>query len=90
MFKQSHHRKDTIRSYTLEALGYLRSDEAIARLEDALFNDKNTRARGAAATGMGNSNRSDTIPILRRALAADNAMTVKDACMTSITRLQGG
>ena len=90
LFKYSHHKKDTIRSYTLEALGYLGTDEAIARLKDALEKDKNTRARGAAATGMGHSKRQECIPYLKAALGRDKSMTVKDAVYEAMKKIEGG
>jgi HEAT repeat protein len=90
LFKYASHRKDTIRAYSLEALGYLATDEAVARLADALENDKNTRARASAATGMEHSKRLDTIPYLRKAAEEDKSLTVKSACMNAIRTLQGG
>ncbi len=90
LFQYADHRKDTIRSYTLEALGYLATDEAIARLDDALRNDKNGRARAAAATGMKHSKRADTIPLLEKAIEDETALQVKTACQDAITSLRGG
>lgn len=85
----SEHKKDTIRAQVLEAVGYLASDAAVARLGDALQNDKNTRVRASAATGLKNTGRADTIPLLRQALDADAAFTVRNACLEAIKKLQG-
>ncbi len=90
LFEQSRHRKDTIRSYTLEAIGDLASDEAIDRLREALFEDKNGRARSAAATGMGWTQRPECIELLRRAIKEDKALQVKDAAQRAILELIGG
>jgi HEAT repeat protein len=89
LFQFAQDKKDTIRAYSLEALGFLATDEAIARLADALENDKNTRVRASAAKGMQNSKRIDTIPYLRKAAGTDSALTVKGACMDAIRSLQG-
>ena len=89
LFEYSRHRKDTIRAYTVEALGYLATDEAVDRLQEALFKDKNTRVREYAALGFGHTKRADTIPLLREALEKETAFTVRQACMNSIRRLQG-
>jgi HEAT repeat protein len=90
LFEYASHRKDTIRSYALEALGFLATDEALARLVEALATDANTRARASAATGMKNSGRAECIPHLERALAEDKALTVKDACSEALRVLRGG
>jgi HEAT repeat protein len=88
LFEYASHRKDTIRSNCLEALGYLATDEVIERLRDALMNDGNTRARGAAAKGMEHTKRRECIPYLQEALAADKSMTVKNACMNALQALE--
>jgi HEAT repeat protein len=87
LFKLADGVKDTIRANAIEALGYLGSDRAMKRLQDALVNDKNTRVRGAAATGMKNSKRKDMIPSLEIALKIDKSMTVRDAIQTALTEL---
>lgn len=88
LFKYSRHRKDTIRSYAVEALGYLATDEAVARLTEVLEGDKNTRVREYAAMGFGHTRRSDVIPLLKKALSEETAFTVRDACMRAIRMLQ--
>jgi len=90
LFKYSAHRKDTIRSYAVEALGYVASDEAVARLTEVLETDKNTRAREYAAKGLGHTERSDVIPLLRRVASEENAFTVRTACVSAIKEIQGG
>jgi HEAT repeat protein len=87
LFKLADGVKDTIRANALEALGYLGTDKAMDKLKDALVNDKNTRVRGAAATGMMNSKRKDMIPALEAALKLDKAMTVRDAIQKALTEL---
>jgi HEAT repeat protein len=82
------HKKDTIRSYSLEALGYVATDRAVDRLVDAMKNDKNTRARASAATGIENSKRKDQIPRLREAVEAEKALTVKAAIFQAIKTLE--
>lgn len=89
LFEYSRHRKDTIRAYVVKALGYLATDEAVARLTEVLENDKNTRVREYAAAGLGHTKRSDVIPLLKKALSEETAFTVRDACMRSIRMLQG-
>ena len=90
LFALGGHRKDTIRSYALEAIGYLGTDRAMKRLETALFEDKNGRARQSAAVGMQNSGRRDMIPVLERRLKDETAFQVKDAVQTAIRKLSGG
>lgn len=90
VFEHSRHGKDTIRSGAAEALGYLASDEAVGRLTVLLQTDKNTRVRGAAATGMGHTRRPELIPVLRKAISADNAHTVRTAAHEAIQKLQKG
>ena len=89
LFKQSRHRKDTIRSNTLEALGYLESDEAVARLTEAINEDKLARARAAACTGLGWTHRTDVIPTLEQVLRKDNSLQVKDAASRAIQMIRG-
>jgi HEAT repeat protein len=88
LFLLCDHKKDTIRSNALEALGYLGTDKAMARLVDAMKNDKNTRARASAATGIENSKRKDQIPRLREAVEAEKALTVKAAIFQAIKTLE--
>ena len=92
LFKQSHHRKDTIRSNTLEALGYLASDDAVKRLQEALTEDKLARARAAAATGLGWTYRPDAIPILEASIASkkENSMHVRQAASAAIQVIRKG
>jgi len=90
LFKYSKHRKDTIRSYAVEALGYLGTDEAIARLKEVIEGDKNTRVREYAALGLGHTKRPDVIPLLQAVAAEETAHTVRDACMRAIKEIQGG
>ena len=87
LFKLADAVKDTIRANATEALGYIGTDKAMEKLKDALVNDKNTRVRGAAATGMKNSGRKDMVPSLEKALALDKSMTVKDAIQTALKEL---
>jgi HEAT repeat protein len=87
LFKLTHERKDTIRSYALTAIGYLGTDEAVERLTEAIRKDGNTRARGAAASGLGKTGRRDVIPILEDVMEKDNAMTVKDCCSQAIKEI---
>lgn len=84
LFDYTHHKKDTIRSMSLEALGYLASDAAVERLTEALLKERNTRARGAAATGLGHTLRRDVIPLLEERIGKDNSLTVKDCCSRAI------
>jgi hypothetical protein len=88
LFKLTEHVKDTIRAYAVEALGYLATDDATARLVDVLVNDKNTRVRGGAATGLGNSGRRDVIPHLEKAFEAEQAFTVKDKIQQALKTLE--
>lgn len=88
IFVFANHKKDTIRANALEALGYLATDEALARLTDALQNDKNGRIRGAAATGMAHSKHKAMIPVLRAALEAESAFQVKNAIMEALDKLE--
>jgi len=89
IFEYSRHQKDTIRAGAVEALGYLRSDDAVARLKDVLVSDKNTRVRCAAAWGMGHTGRTELIPVLRAALEGDNSHTVRTAVLDAVKELQG-
>ena len=90
LLEYSHHRKDTIRAYAVEALGFLGTDAAMERLTEALQKDDNARIRGAAATGMGWTRRADALPLLEKALAEDNAHQVRDAVLKAITVIQSG
>lgn len=78
---------DTVRANALEGLGWLATDEAVAKLTDHLKTEKNTRCRGAAATGLGHTLRKDVVPVLEAALAADDAMTVKDCISSALKEL---
>jgi len=88
IFEYSEHRKDTIRAAAAEALGHLKSTEAVERLKVLLTSDKNTRVRAAAATGIGFTGRTDLIPLLRRVIEADKAHTVRTEALTAIRLLQ--
>ena len=88
LFEYSRHRKDTIRAYAVEALGYLATDAAIERLTEALQEDDNARVRAAAATGMGWTRRGETVPLLEKALAEDNSHQVRDAVLEAIKKLR--
>ena len=88
LFEYAGHRKDTIRANCVEALGYLATDEVLERLHEVLLQDSNARVRGAAATGMQHSRRAECIPFLREALAAENSLQVKTACMTALQELE--
>ena len=90
IFEYTGHKKDTIRAGAVEALGYLASDEAVAKLTEVLRHDKNGRVRGAAATGMGHTGRTELIPVLREAMESENAHQVKTAGLAAIQKLQGG
>lgn len=87
LFKLCDAVKDTIRANALEALGYLATDRAMARLTDALQHDKNTRCRGAAAIGMKNSKRKDMIPVLDAQMPGEKSLTVKSEIQTAIAEL---
>jgi len=88
LFKLTRHKKDTIRAYAVEAIGYLATDEAVARLTEVLQNDKNTRAREYAARGLGHTKRDDVLPLLRTTVDEETAHTVRDACMQAIQEIQ--
>lgn len=90
LFVYSRHKKDTIRAYTIEALGYLGSDAAFERLSEALREDKNTRVREYAARGMGHLRRAEALPVLRESIENEKAHTVRQACLDAIRRIQGG
>lgn len=89
IFEYAKHRKDTIRSYSLEALGWLATDAAVERLKDALKNDKNTRARGAAATGMGHTKRAELVPLLQETIRTETALPVKECASKAIQEIEG-
>jgi hypothetical protein len=90
LFEFSEHKKDTARAGAVEALGYIATDEAVARLKEVLLHEKNTRVRAAAATGFGHTKRPEFIPFLRSAIENDNAHTVKTEGLAAIQKLQGG
>ena len=92
LFKQSRHKKDTIRSNTLEALGHLGSDDALTRLAEALEKDKLARARQQAATGLGWTYRQDAIPILEACIASkkERSQQVKMAASDAIKVIRKG
>jgi len=90
LFEYSAHRKDTIRSYAVEALGYLATDEAVTRLKSVLEEDKNTRVREYAAKGLGHTKRDDLVPYLQKVAGQETAHTVRDACVWAIKELQRG
>jgi len=84
----SGHRKDTIRAGAVEALGYIASDEAVARLKQVLMTDKNARVRSAAAMGFGHTKRPEFIPFLREAIGRENSHHVKTEGLAAIQKLQ--
>jgi HEAT repeat protein len=88
LLKLASDRKDTIRSNAIEAIGFLGTDVALARLKEALTSDKNARVRGSAATGIQNSGRRDLIPVLEKALAAETAFQAKDRIQQAIVYLE--
>lgn len=90
LLKYSHDKKDTIRAYVIEAIGYLGTDEAVQRITDAIENDKNTRVREYAARGLGHTKRDDVLPLLKKVAGETDAHTVRDACMWAIQEIQGG
>jgi HEAT repeat protein len=81
------HKHDTVRANALEALGYLQSSEAVQILVEHLTTDKNTRCRGAAATGLGWTKLKDAVPHLQKAADEDDAFTVRDAAMKALKEL---
>jgi HEAT repeat protein len=89
LFHFTKNRKDTIRASVVEAIGFLATDEAVDRLKEVLFEDKNARVRAAAATGMGHTKRAETIPFLEKALEEEKAFTVRNACMMAMRVIRG-
>lgn len=90
LFALSRDRRDTIRANAVEALGYLATDEAMARLVEILTTEKNGRVRQSAARAMGHSKRPDAIPHLEKAIAEDKAFQVRDAALTALNDIRGG
>ncbi len=90
LLEYSEHRMDTIRAYTLQAIGYLGTKEADERLLDVLANSNNTRSRESAAMGMGNSRRAVFVPALENAIKEDGSHGVRMAANTAIGKIQGG
>ena len=90
LLKQSHHKKDAIRSGTLEAIGYLASNDAVERLKEALFSDKLARARAAAATGLGHTRRKAVIEDLEQSIQSETSQHVKEAASAAIQSIQRG
>ena len=90
LFKYSRHRKDTIRAYAVESLGYLATDAAVARLTEALQEDKLARVRAAGATGLGQTKRADALPALEKALAEDNSLQVREAAAYAARAIRRG
>ena len=89
VFERSEDVKDTIRAGAAEALGYLKTEAAVSRLQALLQGDKNTRVRAAAALGIGHTGRTELIPVLRKAIAEDKAHTVRTSALEAIRELQG-
>ena len=90
LLKYSEHRKDTIRAYVMEALGYLKDNEdAFFRLVEGLQEDRNTRVREYAARGLGHTGNPDAIPVLRDAMQDERAHTVRTACAAAIREIGG-
>ncbi len=90
LMKYSRHKKDSIRSASLEAIGYLNTDDAVERLKDALFSDKLARARAAAARGLGHTKRKAVIEDLEQSLQSETSQHVKEAASNAIQSIQGG
>lgn len=90
VMEYSRHRKDTIRSNALEAVGHLGSDEAVARLTEAIVEDKLARARAAAATGLGWTYRREVIPTLEKAIREDSSLHVQTAASDAIKVITDG
>ncbi|MCC7139751.1 MAG: HEAT repeat domain-containing protein [Planctomycetes bacterium] len=82
--------KDMTRQYAADAIGWLASDAAIARLAEMLETERNGGVRTGACRGLGNTMRADAIPYLEKAIAQDKALQVKDAASTAITKIRGG
>ncbi len=87
VMRYSAHKKDTIRANAVEALGYLGSGDALARLLHVLVKDKNTRVRGAAARGLGILKNPEAIPALQKAAADDSSLTVKDEAIWALEQM---
>ena len=90
LFRYAAHKHDTVRANALESIGRLGTDAAYALLVERLKSEKNTRCRGAAATGLGRSGRRDAIPLLEKALAEDDAVTVRECATRALAELKRG
>ena len=80
-------KRDTIRANAIEALGYLFTQDSFDRLLTTLKEDKNTRVRGAAATGLGHTKSPKAIAALQAAADGDKAFTVKDLAMKALKEI---
>ena len=84
------HRKDTIAAYAISALGYVKTDEALERIVDALHNDSNTRVREYAARALEAGKRTEALNELRKAYVKEDTRVVRDAIVSAIKALEGG
>jgi len=84
LFRYASHKHDTVRANALEAIGRLGTDAAYQLLAERLTTEKNTRCRGSAATGLGRTGRKEAIPLLRKALAEDDAVTVRECAKRAL------
>lgn len=80
-------KQDTIRANALEAYGYTGAKDAVAFLAEHLANEKNTRCRGAAATGLGWTKQKEAIPFLQTAANGDDSQTVRECAMNALKAL---
>lgn len=80
-------KQDTVRANALEAYGYTGSKDAVGLLAEHLATEKNTRCRGAAATGLGWTKQKDAIPPLQAAANGDDAQTVRECAMNALKEL---
>lgn len=87
LFRYASHKHDTVRANALEAIGREKSDAAYALLAERLVKEKNTRCRGAAATGLGRCGRKEAIPLLQKAAAEDDALTVRECAKNALREL---
>jgi HEAT repeat protein len=81
------HKHDTVRTSAYWAVGDLRTDAGYALLADRLRTEKNTRCRGAAATGLGRTGRKEAVPLLEKAAAEDDADTVRECAEQALRTL---
>lgn len=89
VFEFSRNRKSSIRAPVVEGLGYFGTQEALARLEEALTGDESAEVRAAAARGFGHARRSDSVDLLRKAADEDRSAGVRNACLEAIAAIRG-